>query len=409
MDLKTKRWLILAASMLINLCIGTGYAWSVYAGPLNKMFAEWGAPAIAFTFTISNLVGPIPMIFGGRLQDQFGPKWVIFAGGILFGGGIFLCSMTKSIGWLYMCYGILAGVGMGTVYGCTIANTVKFFPDKRGLVAGLATGGYGFGPVLFAPIIASIIASSTVLNAFKITGLVYLAVILIGSQFIMRAPVGYVPEGWTPPAPAAGGGAPAATDKTWSQMLADPKYYIMLLLLTLGTTSGLMIVSQASPIAQTIVKVEPLQAASAVSLVALANCLGRICWGFISDRIGRYNALPIMYGLSGISMFLLTTIGEGTFSQFVIFAMLVGFCFGGTMGVFPALTADTFGGKNNGVNYGFMFIGFALGGYIGPMMAANFRESSGGSYNMAFIIGGILALCGIVVSFIARKMKVKPL
>ena len=403
MDLKKRRWFILVASLVINLCIGSGYAWSVFAGPLIRTFG-WTAAATALTFTIANSISPITMITGGRIQDKYGPKWVIFAGGILFGGGIFLSGLTTSLGWLYVSYGIIAGFGMGLVYSCTIANTVKFFPDKRGLVGGLATGGYGSGAIIFAPVAQQIIQGHGVLFTFKTLGIVYLVIILIGSQFIMTAPVGYKPEGWTPPVITATS-ANTGKDKNWNQMLADPIFYVLVIMFIIGAMAGLMIVSQASPIAQEIVGVDATMAALAVSSVAIANTLGRIIWGWISDRIGRYNALPIMYILSGVMMFLLSTVRTGHFTLFIISVMFVGFCFGGFMGVFPALTADSFGAKNNGVNYGIMFVGFAIGAYVGPVLAATVKATNNGNYTNAFLIAAALSIVGIILTFVARAMR----
>jgi len=403
MDLKKKRWFVLGASLVINLCIGSGYAWSVFAGPLISTFG-WTAAATALTFTIANSVSPICMITGGGIQDKYGPKWVIFAGGILFGGGIFLAGLSNSLAWLYMSYGVIAGLGMGLVYSCTIANTVKFFPDKRGLVAGLATAGYGSGAIIFAPVAQQIIQSSGVLFTFRTLGIVYFIVILAGSQLITTAPVGYKPEGWTPPAVTATS-ANTGKDKTWSQMLADPLFYLLVIMFIIGAMAGLMIISQASPIAQEIIGVEPGLAALAVSAVAIANTLGRVIWGWISDKIGRYNALPLMYILSGTMMFLLSTVGAGQFAFFVVIVMAIGFCFGGFMGVFPALTADSFGAKNNGINYGFMFTGFAIGGYVGPVLAASVKAANQGDYTNAFLIAAALSVAGILLTFVVRAMR----
>ncbi|MDF3001328.1 MAG: NarK [Bacillota bacterium] len=403
MDLKKKRWFILGASLVINLCIGSGYAWSVFAGPLIKTFG-WTAAATALTFTIANAVSPITMITGGKIQDKYGPKWVIFAGGILFGGGIFLSGLTTSLAWLYVSYGIIAGFGMGLVYSCTIANTVKFFPDKRGLVGGLATAGYGSGAIIFAPIAQQIIAGSGVLFTFKTLGIIYLVVILVGSRFIMAAPAGYKPEGWEPPAITATS-SNTGKDKTWSQMLADPLFYVLVVMFVIGAMAGLMIISQASPIAQEVIGVDPALAAVAVSCVAIANTCGRVIWGWISDKIGRYNALPLMYILSGAMMFTLSTIGAGQFALFVVVVMAIGFCFGGFMGVFPALTADSFGPRNNGVNYGFMFTGFAIGAYVGPVLAATVKANNNGAYTNAFLIAAALSIVGIALTFIVRMMK----
>lgn len=403
MDLKKRRWFVLGASLIINLCIGSGYAWSVFAGPLVQEFG-WTAAATALTFTIANGISPVTMITGGKIQDMFGPKWVILAGGIMFGIGIFLSGLTTSLGWLYFSYGIVAGFGMGLVYSCTIANTVKFFPDKRGLVAGLATAGYGAGAVVFAPIAQKIIAANGVLDTFKVLGVLFGVVIVIGSFFIKTAPAGYKPEGWEPPAPV-GGAAPVSVDKNWKEMLATPIFYVLLIILTIGATAGLMIISQASPIAQIVVKTTPATAAVVVSAVGIANMLGRVLWGFVSDKIGRYKTLPIVYVILAASMFLLTTVGENELVIFTICVMLVGACFGGFMGIFPALTADSFGAKNNGMNYGFMFAGFAIGGFIGPRLAASM--SAGGVYTTAFLISGVMCVIGIVLVFVASKMRNK--
>ncbi|MDD4237938.1 MAG: OFA family MFS transporter [Desulfotomaculaceae bacterium] len=397
MNLDSKRWLVLIASCLINLCVGSIYAWSVFAKPLVALLGVSGAAA-AMAFTIANSISPIPMVLGGRLQDKFGPKWVIFVGGVLFGIGWIGSGYTSSLTALYVFYGIFAGLGVGTVYSCTIANTVKFFPDKRGLVAGIVTAAYGLSAVLVGPIANSLIASSGVLNTFKVLGIVFLVVIVGCSFFVMTAPAGYKPAGWNPPAPAAGS-AVSGVDKNWPQMLLDPKFYILMLMLMAGAFSGLMIVSQASPIAQEVIKVTPATAALVVSILALANMAGRIFWGWVSDIAGRYNSLTVMYIILAISMFVLSTVN--TFTPFMLVVMAVGFCFGGLMGIFPALTADTFGPKNNGVNYGIMFCGFALAAYFGPITAAKIKIASGG-YTQAFIIAATISIIGILLTQLVR-------
>ncbi|MBP2629164.1 MAG: NarK [Firmicutes bacterium] len=398
MDLAKKRWYVLIASVVINLCIGSGYAWSVFAGPLIKILGCTAAAA-AVAFSLTNMLGPVTMITGGWVQDKFGPKWVIFAGAFMFGGGMYLAGSTDSLSWLYMTYGIMGGLGMGMVYGCTIANTVKFFPDRRGLVAGLATAGYGFGPVIAAPLAQSLIASYGVLATLKIMGIGYLIIIAALSMLITAAPVGYKPEGWNPPAPTASSTVTGA-EKNWSQMLSDPMFYLLFSMLVIGAFSGLMIISQASPIAQEIVKVTAAQAAMAVSYLALSNTFGRIFWGSISDKFGRFPALIAMYILAAVAAYGLTTISAGAFTPFVVIVMVIGLCFGGFMGIFPALTADTFGAKNNGVNYGIMFCAFAVAGWFGPRTAATVKAANNGDYTQAFVIAGILSVIGIALTLI---------
>jgi len=397
MKLESKRWLVLAASILINLCIGSGYAWSVFAGPMMAVIGGSAAVA-ALAFTLSNSFGPITMIAGGRIQDKFGPKWVIFAGAFIFGGGILLTGFTNSAAWLYTTYGLCVGLGMGTVYSCTVANTVKFFPDKRGLVAGLATAGYGTGSIVVAPLANWLIVNYGVLDAFKILGISYIIIIGVFSQFVMQAPANFKPEGWTPPAPSAGS-AVTGVDKNWNEMLKDPMFYVMFIMLLVGAFTGLMIISQASPIAQEVIKVTPATAAIGVSLLALANTGGRVFWGWVSDKIGRYTALTTMYIVCGAAVLSMT--GISTFGAYVVAVMAVGLCFGGVMGIFPALCADMFGPKNNGVNYGIMFTGFALAGLFGPLTIANVKMATGG-YTQAFIIAATLSIIGILLTQVIR-------
>ena len=180
--------------------------------------------------------------------------------------------------------------------------------------------------------------------------------------------------------------------------MTQPSFYVLLIMLLFGATSGLMIISQASIIAQELIKVSAATAAAGVSIIAIANALGRIILGRISDRAGRYTVLTGMFIILAVSMLALTSVGEGQWILFLILVMAAGFCFGGFMGIFPALTAEKFGIRNNGVNYGFMFIGFAVGGYIGPKLATALKITLLGMYSMAFVIAAAMAAAGIAVA-----------
>jgi MFS family permease len=242
-----------------------------------------------------------------------------------------------------------------------------------------------------------------ILATFRTLGIAYFIIIAVGSMFVMTAPAGYKPEGWNPPAPTAGSSV-SGVNKNWSQMLADPMFYVLLLMIMIGAFSGLMIISQASAIAQEMTKVTPAVAAVAVSMIALANTGGRLFWGWVSDVIGRYNSLTIMYIISAVSVFALTA--GPSYSLFLVEAMLVALCFGGIMGIFPALTADMFGAKNNGVNYGIMFTGFAIAAYLGPMTAAKVKVASGG-YVTAFIVAAVISIAGILLTQVVRSRSKK--
>jgi len=407
MSLTKKRWIILAASCLINLCIGSLYAWSVFATPMAAYLTSVTGSEVAglaIIFTIANAVGPITMISGGFINDKIGPKWVIFIGGILFGLGMIASGFAKSVGMLLLTYGLGVGLGVGMVYGCTVSNSVKFFPDKRGLIGGIATASYGISSVIIPIVANALIDNFDVTMAFKILGAAMLVIICVSAFFIQTCPKDFKPEGWNPPEPKAGAKAPV--DKDWKAMLKDPIFYVMILMLCCGAFSGLMVTSQASPVAQNMIGMTAAEAAVAVSVLAMFNTLGRILAGFISDKIGSVNTILGVFLVSVLGLGLLFISGEGGVATFYIGVCIVGLCFGSIMGIYPGFTASQFGGRNNSVNYGIMFIGFAAAGYFGPTIMSKIYASAG-AYQTAFLAAMALAIAGAVLTFAFRKLSKK--
>ena len=407
MDWMKKRWAVLVASVVTNVCIGTGFAWSVYqTGLFNESASIFGTEVsqaqLALAFTICSGVAPIPMIAGSGLQKTLkGPRNVVWLGGILFSAGLIATSFIHSLSMLYVTYGLLAGFGIAFAYGITIGNTVKFFPDKSGLIAGISTAAYGVGSIIFPPIMQALISQYGVMPTFRILGIGYGVVIIISAWFIKEPPEGWLPDGYVPPVKKGGG---SQEQKNWKQMLADIRFYLMIIVFIIFATGGLMVVSQGSPMSQAIGAAHAGAAAVIVSVIAVGNTGGRIIWGWVSDKIGRYPALFIMAAIVTASGLILSMLTEsGSLAAFVIFATLIAMCYGGTMGVYPALTADAFGMKNNGVNYGIMFIGFALGGYIGPILANNLFDSTG-SYQMPLMAVGIMGAAAIVLLFVLKAV-----
>lgn len=404
MNLTKKRWIILVASCLINLCIGSLYAWSVFATPMAEyltMITGNKVKGLAIIFTIANSVGPVTMISGGAINDKLGPKWVIFIGGLLFGGGMILSGFATSIGMLTMTYGLGVGLGVGMVYGCTVSNSVKFFPDRKGFIGGIATASYGISSVLVPIIANALIDHFNVTTAFKLLGGIMLVIICISAFFISACPKDFKPDGWNPPTPVSGG--KAAIDKNWKAMLKDSIFYVMILMLCCGAFSGLMITSQASPLAQQMIGMTAAEAAVVVSILALLNTSGRILAGVISDKIGAINAISIVFVLSIIGLSLLYLSGDKNEVLFYLGISIVGLCFGSIMGIYPGFTAEQFGMQNNSVNYGIMFIGFAIAGYFGPTIMSNIYTSTH-SYKPAFIVAICLALIGFFLSFGYKKI-----
>lgn len=396
------RWIVLASSIICNLCIGAVYAWSVFQKPLIGLFG-WTPSEASLTFTITLSMMPIAMTIAGKIEQKRGPKIVMIVGGLLFGIGIFLAGLTKSLVFLYVVHGVIGGLGVGTVYGIAVSNTVKWFPDRKGLASGLIAAGLGMGAVVFAPIANNLINSLGVLKALNILGIIYFVGIVGSALLVSRPPADYKPAGWEPQTSTNTAIGVSSINKDWKEMMGDPMFYVLWILYALGATSGLMIIGHASSIGQESVGLSAATAAMAVSILALANTGGRLFWGMISDKFGRYSALFFIYAISAVMMYVLSTVGS--FVPFLLVVCIIGLCFGGLLGIFPTVTADLFGLKNLGQNYGIMFFAFAAAAFIGPRLAAKVKEING-DYSIAFIVTAIMGLIGVFLTlFVQAQLK----
>lgn len=396
------RWIILIASVIMNICIGAAYAWSVFRLPLMDMFG-WGTSETSVAYTLSLSLVPVAMIIGGLVVDKKGPRVVALTGGIIFGIGFFLTGFANSIPTLYLTYGVLGGLGIGLIYGITVSNTVKWFPDKRGLAGGLTAAGFGSGAMLLAPIAARMIEQIDVLTTFKILGIIFLAIIVIGSTFIKQPEGDWKPKGWVPPVHATSK-SKQASDLAPSEMLKTSRFYLLWAMYAIGTISGLMIIGHASPIGQEQIGLTPQTAATAVSVVALANTFGRIFWGWVSDKAGRYISITLMYILSAVMLIVLNM--ASTLPVFLIATASIASSFGGILGIMPSVTAENFGAKRLGINYGILFTAYGLAAIVGPLSASIAKESSGGSYSTAYIIASVMNVVGILIAmYIMNKVK----
>jgi MFS family permease len=386
-------------SCLINLCIGSLYAWSVFANPMSEYLSNIigkHITSLAIVFTVANSVGPVTMISGGFINDRLGPRLVILVGGLLFGSGMFFSGFANSVSLLIITYGLGVGLGMGMVYGCTVSNTVKFFPDHRGLAGGLTTASYGISSVLMPPFTNVLIGIASITATFKIIGIIMSAVIVTAAFFVIKCPPEFMPDGWKLVQNAVG---ITRREKNWKEMLKDPVFYVMLFLLCCGAFPGLMIISQASPLAQRMIGMSVTSAAVAVSTLALLNTCGRIVAGFLSDKLGIVKTLVGVFILSITGLLLLYFSETGDSFRFYAGIAAIGLSFGSIMGVFPGFTASQFGAKNNSMNYGIMFIGFAAAGLFGPTIM-NRIYGLNNSYRSAFFIAICLSVSGIVLSVI---------
>ncbi len=314
MNRSLNRWQVILASTAILLCTGAIYSFSVFAKPLS-LETGWSMPQIMLAFAINSAIGPIPMILGGYLVDKGYVKWTIACGALLFAVGFILTGLSTTPGMLYFSYGLLAGLGQGFAYSGALSNTIRLFPDKRGLASGILTAGMGFAAVIASPIASYLIQHHSASFAFKALGFVYLIIVLIASFFIKAAPADYKPEGWNPPVRTGN----AVVNKTWKEMLTTPIFYVILSMFFVGAFSGLMIASQASPIGQTMFGLSAGTAALYVSLYSISNSSGRFIWGSLSDKIGRSQTLLIIFSVVIVSLLILTLIpGQVGFSMGII-------------------------------------------------------------------------------------------
>ncbi|KXH80614.1 OFA family MFS transporter [Sporosarcina sp. HYO08] len=399
MNVGLNRWRILIASTLINLCVGAVYAFSIFALPLTAVLdASMGE--IMMAFTINAALFPIPMIIGGKLVDKGGAKIAIIIGGILFGLGFILSGFVTAPWMLYITYGVLGGMGQAMVYAVTIGNSVKLFPDKRGLATGIVTAGYGGAAIIIAPIANALITSNGVQPTMMMLGIAFLVIILSSSLFVKPCPTGYAPEGWTPPAANHGG-----LNVPWNEMIKKPIFYVIISMFLIGALSGMMVTANASVIGQTMFGLSAATAALYVSLYALSNCLGRVFWGAVSDKIGRTKCLMMIYLVIAAAM--LTIALSTSVAGFAVAIIGIGLCFGGTMGIFPSIVVEKFGTKFYGVNYGITFTGYAGAAFFGPRIANGVAAANNGMFTNAFYIALAISLVGFALTFIFKAMENK--
>ncbi len=391
------RWLVVVAALIMQLCLGTLYAFSVFSKPLITKF-KWTVSATTLAFTIALVFFTLAMIVAGRWQDKVGPRRVGTVGGLLLGLGAILAGFTTSLPWLYISYGVIAGAGIGFAYVTPIATIVKWFPDMRGLMTGVAVFGFGAGSLIFAPLAAKLIAAYGIDVAFWVLGVIFLVAVMGSAQLLNTPPPGYRPAGWNPPAPAAG--VVKKADYAPGEMVAMPQFWLLWLMYVAGATGGLMIISQAAPMAQQLAKLTAEAAAAAVGLLAIFNGLGRLFWGFMSDKIGRKWSILCMFAIYAIDMFFILP-AANTYGSFLLGIALAAISFGGYLALMPAFTADFFGTKNVGTNYGWLFTAYGVAAIFGPMLIAQVKQATGG-YNGALLVFGVISLVGIVLAFLTN-------
>jgi len=382
----------------MQIALGAVYAWSVFRVPLTKQFG-WSTSEVTLTFTISIFVLGIAAFFGGLWLNRKGPRVVAITGGALYGIGVFLASFSANkLWWLYLSYGLIGGIGLGFSYIVPVAVLVKWFPDRRGLITGVAVGGFGAGALITAPVATRLIQSVGVLNTFAYLGIAYLIVTVVSSLFMKNPPDGWRPEGWTPTASQTS--QRAGRDYTLGEALKTWQWYTLWLLLFLNTLAGISIISQEAPIFEELVGVGAVAAASMVGLASIGNAFGRVFWAWVSDSITRRATFFVMFVIQVLLFWFLPSITAVWFMTIVAFVVLM--CYGGGFGTMPAFAADYFGSKNVGPIYGLMLTAWGCASAVGPLLIAYMRQTTGSYRGALHIIAGVMAVSALVPILVSR-------
>jgi len=396
------RWWRVAGGLLMNIALGTLYGWSVFVAPLEERFG-WKRADTSMVFTIVVIVFAIAFVVAGRIQDKLGPLPCSLAGGILVSLGFFLCAYTSSLVYLYICFGVIGGLGNGFGYATPIPVMAKWFPDKRGLAVGLAVGGYGAGSAIFGPLAhLKLIPDYGLPATFQILGVIFLVMTLTGAFLLRNPPAGYRPPGWSPAAAQRA----ASRDFTPGEMLRTSTFYLMWVGYALGCSAGLMVISQLVPFARSVGITAAALSTMTLVVGAVGNASGRILSGWMSDRLGRINVLRAMIGISMLAMPALYAAGNHVALLYAA-VFVVYWCYGTQLSVNGVAAADFWGTKNAGINYGLLFTAWGVAGIIGPRIGGVLFDRYH-NYQAAFYAAAALAGVALVCELGARRPTAQP-
>ncbi len=412
------RWWVVAGGMLIQLCLGAIYAWSAFTGKLTQDPFGFTKTQTQVIFSLGLLTFAGVMLFAGRWQKTVGPRKVAMTGGLILGAGYILAGLSGTHFWGILAgIGLLGGAGIGLAYVCPIAALVKWFPDKKGLITGLAVAGFGFGALIWIKLTTGFKfgpvnltpgweglygAEWSVSRIFILYGILFAALVILGARVMVNPAPGWLPNGWVPPE-AANAASTGGVDFDAARMVRTPQFWSLFLTFFVGATAGLMVIGVIQLFGVDALSARGVDPARATIIAgtamglfyALMNGLGRIIWGSLSDRMGRRNAIATMCLLQGIVMILFFFVG-GTEWGLYLAAAVIGFNFGGNFALFPAATADYFGNANVGTNYPWVFLSYGIGGVVGPVLGGVMGDAQ--AWMWAFIPAGVacLAMAGVV-------------
>jgi len=399
------RRMVIFGALVIQLCLGAIYAWSVFTPSLVAEPYNFSATQTQLIFSVALATFAVVMVVAGRMQSKFSPRKIAAAGGVLLGAGYIFAGFvgTSFVGHL-VTIGLVGGAGIGLAYVVPIAVGVKWFPDKKGLFTGLAVAGFGFGALLWVKLAGSwghLIDRAGISNVFLIYGVIFSVGVLAGSVWMVNPPEGYKPAGWKPPEISTKPNANGAVDIESSAMLRTPQFFGLWFMFITCSMAGLMVIGciklfgiDALRQAGYDAAIASAKAGTAMAVFfSLANGIGRIAWGMISDKIGRKTSLFVMCLSQGLIMLAFYRMGSNPLLLY-LGTSIIGFNFGGNFALFPAATADFFGNKSVGHNYGWVFTAYGVGGTLGPYIGGHFKDAATSGDVSAWFMPFVIAAIG---------------
>ncbi|MGG0302270.1 OFA family MFS transporter [Bacillus albus] len=381
-------WLVVLGTVIVQMGLGTIYTWSLFNQPLVSKYG-WSLNAVAITFSITSLSLAFSTLFASKLQEKWGLRKLIMIAGLALGLGLVLSSQASSLILLYVLAGVVVGYADGTAYITSLSNLIKWFPKRKGLIAGISVSAYGSGSLIFKYVNAQLIESVGVSQAFIYWGLIVTAMIVLGACLIQQAAEqGAVHETKT-------------YEYTTKEMLGTKQVYLLFIMLFTSCMSGLYLIGMVKDIGVQLVGLSAATAANAVAMVAIFNTLGRIILGPLSDKIGRLKIVTGTFVVMASSVLVLSFVDLNYGIYFVCVAS-VAFCFGGNITIFPAIVGDFYGMKNHSKNYGIVYQGFGFGALAGSFIGALL-----GGFKPTFMVIGVLCVVSFIIAILIQAPKQK--